>query len=1255
MRRINFRSPCVLSAILAMLLGAWLPADAASVAVVGGAGEVAIERTPPSAAQPAAPSPGLTMHANAAGAVTILVESVAVTGDSPTAIDNDFTRIDDAVQAVAALGDGTTIRLVGTFDWTEEHASASWAVADYAVFAPTGVADITIHALARGDAEIVGPGEIDDLEVYYEGFIVMWGGPYQGWTIENLVLRGFDWSIGMFYDGTEDFDGVTVRNNLIEVPPDIAGYYHADPAMWQGEPFQNIAIHLGFGENQTIEGNDIVIPGDAASDLSDPEAPRKASSVALQSNTSGGDAYDGLAIIDNTIRITGAQAEEPEVIYGIWENAHAHSADILISGNSFVNEHPDNDPALNVQRAFRVTSHSSDSTTVTYADNLVTGANIAIHWIGDGYTSRPVGVEPVVVEGNTLLGNDTGVWVHTDGLEEPDKAAAKVADPMSKAVVRYNRLVGNVVAVRSDNAEVTAENNWWGCSNGPGGAGCDDSFYDGFTGFLDGDPWLVLGVSIEDPVVDIGFGAGATGSVRANSDGDGLGAIPFADADFGFDAEGGSVSSPVASEDGAASTTFTATSQGLGSVTASLDNSTASVAVLVTDDGVVQVESVAETGDTPTLLDNDYTRINELVQMVDDDVTVELDGLFDWTESFAYIAWSYGSDGVADTGDDYAILAPPGFEDVTIRAATLGDAVILGPFDEPTNDWETFLMMWGGTYFGWTVENLDIRGFDWSIGMFFDSGADFHGVTIASNRIEMPADRPGNYGAGLGEPWQNVAIHLAGGFDQTIEGNEIIIPGDGLADTSNPEIPLKAASVAMQSNTHGGNRYDGLRIVDNTIRITGAQSADPEWVYGIWENGHAHDSAITVSGNDFINQHPGNDPALNLQRAFRVTSHSSDETTVIYADNLVSGANIGIHWIGDNYQSRPPSTVLPVVVQSNTLLGNHTGLWVHTDGLEAPDAPGAKVSGPMSKAFARFNRFAGNTVGLRSDNAEVEAIDNWWGCNEGPGGEGCDTAAYSGFTGFLDTDPWLVLGVTAVPDALGLGATSTTTATLRFDSDSVDTILDGAVADGTEIAFAATGGGVDPAAANTLLGDASTTYTAGMTPGTYQVSASLDQETVADVLTLIGDTDLSVGIDPDRQVVADGGAVALTVTVSNHGSYALTGIEVAVDFAAALVGTAWTCAGSGGGVCAASGSGDVDELVDLPAGAMVTFSATATAPDPLTEILPVDAAVTPPAGWTDTDPADNTATADVRPRDIFADGFESGETTAWTTTVGGDT
>ena len=107
---------------------------------------------------------------------------------------------------------------------------------------------------------VLGPWELPDLDVYYEGFLHLFEGTYHGWTIENLELRGFDWTLAMFFDSLGDFDDVTVRNNLIEMPEDIPGNH----SLATGEPWQNIAFHLAFGTNQTIEGNEVIIPGTAA-------------------------------------------------------------------------------------------------------------------------------------------------------------------------------------------------------------------------------------------------------------------------------------------------------------------------------------------------------------------------------------------------------------------------------------------------------------------------------------------------------------------------------------------------------------------------------------------------------------------------------------------------------------------------------------------------------------------------------------------------------------------------------------------------------------------------------------------------------------------------------------------------------------------------------------------------------------------------------------------------------------------------------
>jgi hypothetical protein len=84
---------------------------------------------------------------------------------------------------------------------------------------------------------------------------------------------------------------------------------------------------------------------------------------------------------------------------------------------------------------------------------------------------------------------------------------------------------------------------------------------------------------------------------------------------------------------------------------------------------------------------------------------------------------------------------------------------------------------------------------------------------------------------------------------------------------------------------------------------------------------------------------------------------------------------------------------------------------------------------------------------------------------------------------------------------------------------------------------------------------------------------------------------------------------------------------VADTLPAAITGATWTCVGAGGGTCTASGSGNINDTVSLPAGGSVTYTlsgtvALTTASGPLSNT----ATVTAPAGVTDPTPGNNSAT-----------------------------
>ncbi|MEN8163416.1 MAG: hypothetical protein ABFS37_04750, partial [Acidobacteriota bacterium] len=96
------------------------------------------------------------------------------------------------------------------------------------------------------------------------------------------------------------------------------------------------------------------------------------------------------------------------------------------------------------------------------------------------------------------------------------------------------------------------------------------------------------------------------------------------------------------------------------------------------------------------------------------------------------------------------------------------------------------------------------------------------------------------------------------------------------------------------------------------------------------------------------------------------------------------------------------------------------------------------------------------------------------------------------------------------------------------------------------------------------------------------------------------------------------------------------------------------CDDAGGGVCGeTSGAGDINETVHLPAGAFVTLTATGTVDPAASGLLEVTSSVTGPAGMIEIDPDNNSATDVDAIEDtlIFADGFESGGTSAWSVTA----
>ena len=269
-----------------------------------------------------------------------------------------------------------------------------------------------------------------------------------------------------------------------------------------------------------------------------------------------------------------------------------------------------------------------------------------------------------------------------------------------------------------------------------------------------------------------------------------------------------------------------------------------------------------------------------------------------------------GNDGVNGTDDDYGVQLPGNLDGVTVKADPGDNVKIHGPGDLTSSSIEAGFLVYNNgvghtTNTDWTFRDFTIEGIDNAIGFYYTNN-DFSGLTIDHMHIVVPADN-------TTEPndFQNIGIFYSFGQNISITNNTIDFEGTG-----------DGSSIGIQSTTHGGTSYDNLDISGNTFTVLGNGTED---ITGVWENGHSHLSDISVSGNFFygLATHAGD------QTGFLVTSHSGATSTVSYANNTISNADVGIDWL-DEYGGDPVdyTGTLPVIVSGNIMTDMGTGVRV---------------------------------------------------------------------------------------------------------------------------------------------------------------------------------------------------------------------------------------------------------------------------------------------------------------------------------------
>jgi parallel beta-helix repeat protein len=340
--------------------------------------------------------------------------------------------------------------------------------------------------------------------------------------------------------------------------------------------------------------------------------------------------------------------------------------------------------------------------------------------------------------------------------------------------------------------------------------------------------------------------------------------------------------------------------------------------------------------------------------------------------------------------------------------------------------------------------------------------------------------------------YQKVGIIIGrSGSSGTITGSTItgVGPTPLIAQNGIQIGPGTAAGATVSGNTISGNQFTGTGSGPDPFTTTQAAG-----ILNFIDSSSF--TGNTVSGNDFGIASTNTGSTGTTISGNTVQDHFEGilllAGTATVSNNTITGNNIGVAIIafaGDT------TNAVGTLVSNNITNNGNGGLAFPGGGIRVLNDTGATTT---AQATAHFNRIVGNSVGLdNGTTTTVDATNNWWGSNAGPGGTGSDTVS-----GPVTFNPWLVLQVTASPNAVAEGGVAVVIASMTTNSAGTNTSALGHVPDGIPVSFGATLGTIVPSMGFTAGGEAAAQFTAGSTPGTATVSATVDNQTSTATITV---------------------------------------------------------------------------------------------------------------------------------------------------------
>ena len=139
------------------------------------------------------------------------------------------------------------------------------------------------------------------------------------------------------------------------------------------------------------------------------------------------------------------------------------------------------------------------------------------------------------------------------------------------------------------------------------------------------------------------------------------------------------------------------------------------------------------------------------------------------------------------------------------------------------------------------------------------------------------------------------------------------------------------------------------------------------------------------------------------------------------------------------------------------------------------------------------------------------------------------------------------------------------------------------------------------------------------------VERNPDNNSATDLDAVLREADLQITKTDGREEVVPGDAVSYTIVVQNTGPSDVQGATVRDVFPNELTNVTYTSVPNGNASGSTSGSGNINDVVNLAAGSRITYTVNAVVSQNAAESLTNTAPVTAPAGITDPVPANNTA------------------------------